>query len=136
MNGQMESHDIQIEDKILQEVTVEKGYVRVYQDYKKIRISMKRCCIFGSRNHLKMNFNIIRCFYCGRAGHIKANCYKWKIDCIYVKMRKFYNKNYKDKEKSRKHKQSIKLRKLELKLIEYRAIFLSCKLEKKSRKSG
>ena len=134
MNDQMESQDIQMEEEILQEVTVEKGYARVDQHYKKTKkISKKRCWICGSHNHLKMNCNRIRCFYCGRPGHIKANCYKKKIDFIYARLRESYKKNDKDEEKRRKHKQRIKQRKLELKIIEYRAKFLSDKLEKTER---
>ena len=48
MNDQMESQDIQMEEEILQEVTVEKGYARVDQHYKKTKkISKKRFWICG-----------------------------------------------------------------------------------------
>ena len=131
MNGQMESQDIQMEEEIIQEVAVEKGYARVDQHYKKTKkTSKKRCWICGSHNHLKMNCDRIGCFYCGRPGHIKANCYKKKIDYIYARLRESYKKNDKNEEKKRKHKRRIKQRKLELKIIEYRSKFLSDKLEK------
>lgn len=93
MNDQMESPDIQMEEEILQELTVEKGYARVDQHFKKTKkISKKRCWICSSHNHLKMNCNRIRCFYCGKPGRIKANCYKKKIDFIYARLRESYKK--------------------------------------------
>ena len=48
MNGQMESQDIQMEEEINQEVTVEKGYARVDQHYKNTKKNRRKGAGFAA----------------------------------------------------------------------------------------
>lgn len=126
--------DIQMEEEIQQEEIERKHYARVDQYHKKSKKrSKKRCWFCKSHNHLKANCPEIKCFYCGKRGHIKANCYKKKIDYIFARLKETYKKKDINEERKRRHKKRIKQRKLELKIIDFRAKYMSSKLEKSER---
>ena len=62
-----------------------KDYARVDQHFiKKAKRSKKKCWICRSFNHLKSRCPNIKCFYYGKRGDVKANCYK-KKSIIYLR---------------------------------------------------
>ena len=121
-----------MEEENQQEAIERKPYARVDQYHKKSKKrSKKRCWLCKSHNHLKANCPEIKCFYCGKRGHIKANCYKKKIDYIFARLKETYKKKDINEERKRRHKKWIKQKKLELKIIDFRAKYMSSKIAKK-----
>lgn len=81
-----------------------KDYARVNQHFiKKAKRSKKKCWICRSFNHLKNRCPNIKCFQCGKRGHIKANCYKKKIDYLFARLKEMI-----DEKEAKKDKKMIK----------------------------
>ena len=78
-----------------------KTYPDVSQHYKrKKKKGGKKCLVCKSYHHLKMNCPKIHCFYCGKSGHIKANCWIKKMCYIFSKLKEKEDQKDKRKEKN------------------------------------
>ena len=73
---------------------------------KKTHQSKKKCWLCRSPLHFKNNFPFIRCYYCKRTGHIKANCRERKMDSLlkWIKGEKVKKERKKRKKRSKTKK--------------------------------
>ena len=108
-----------------------KDYARVDQHFiKKAKRSKKKCWICRSFNHLKSRCPNIKCFYCGKRGHVKANCYRKKIDYLFARLKETIGEKETKKDKKMKKKIRKRQRKKEMKIIDFRAKYLSSEMKK------
>ena len=77
----------------------------------KRKMAGKKCWVCKSYYHLKMNCPKLHCFYCGKSGHIKANCWIKKMCYIFSKLKEKEDQKDKRKEKKQKNKESKKTKK-------------------------
>ena len=108
-----------------------KTYPDVSQHYKrKKKKDGKKCWVCKSYHHLKMNCPKIHCFYCGKSGHIKANCWIKKMCYIFSKLKEKEDQKDKRKEKKRKNKEKKKQRRKGLEIIDQRVQYMGTYLKK------
>ena len=67
---------------------------------------------------MKMNYPKIHCFYCGKSGHMKANCWIKKMSYIFSKLKEKEDQKGKSKGKKQKNKEKKKQRRKELEITQ------------------
>ena len=110
---------IDLEEEEKKEGEEEKGHMDLNKHYKKSkRKSRKKCWNCKSAYHFRDHCPYIRCFHCHRLGHVKANCFMYRIQ----KLLKALEKQEKRKQKRRNQKaQKQKEREEEIETIRKRA---------------
>ena len=102
--------------EVQKEDPVEKGKLDLSSHRNRFKKSRKRCRMCYSPHHLKKFCLYNKCFFCGKLGHFKADCWKRKINCIYQRLweelrLKEQRRNNKIKEnKDQKNKRNLRKR--------------------------
>ena len=102
---------------------------------KKRKKSRRRCWICRSPTHYKNRCPFIRCFWCHKLGHTKANCHMRMIEYIFHRVREdCARKEMKMQENKEKRKEKQEQKEYEMKILNLRAKELGVKLENKKEK--
>ena len=72
--------------EVQKEDPVEKGKLDLSSHRNRFKESRKRCCMCYSPHHLKRFCPYNKCFFCEKLGHVKADCWKRKINYIYQRL--------------------------------------------------
>ena len=110
---------------------VEKGKLDLSRHRKKSKKSGKRCWMCYSPHHLKRFCPYNKCFFCGKLGHVKADCWKRKINYIYQRLwEELRLKEQRRKNKIKENKDQKKQKELEKKIFIQRSKKLNVELVK------
>ena len=104
--------------------------------HRKPRPKHRKSGVCQSPSHQKSACPNIRCFFCKKPGHIKANRIFRKIDYVFNRPKEIMQENDKKKMKKEKLKARKKARKEELKILDYRAKYMTTELIKKENKEA
>ena len=81
---QISNEEVPEEEEVIKEAPVEaKWYMNLTKHSKRKKKRGKKCWWCKSPLHLKKHCPFLRCFYCGKKGHIKTTCFRMKIDFIF-----------------------------------------------------
>ena len=103
--------------------------------YQKRKKSKKRCWICRSPTHFKNRCPHIRCFWCHKFGHVKANCHMKMIEYVYHRVKEDVARKEMKMEQNQMNREKKKEQKqYEKKILQLRVKELNSKYEKKEGK--
>ena len=124
-----QAHDRGKSRRAIYEDESKKTYPDVSKHYKKKK-GGKKCWVCKSYYHMKMNCPKIHCFYRGKSGHMKVNCWIKMMCYIFSKLKEKEDQKDKRKEKKQKNKQKKKQRRKEFEIIHDRVQYMGTYLKK------